>query len=793
MIVRASRPVPRHRPSSRARRAALIAASVTGVLFGSLPFDVHAQASAADVASASAAMAASAAGATQYPVKPGQSLSDIAGEITGSHDRAIKEKMSSALFDANPGAFMGHDRNRLKLGAVLTVPVVDLGDGVGEVNGAASAPASAAAAAAASALASAPASAAGANSTPSQAVIPAPAAPTGIASSTASASTSPSGSAEATQAPAPGGVASSAVGASTGTAASDVTSAGGAIQQSSPAASDTTALASAPAAVSAPTAVEAASVPATASGVSLDARSAPLLAGVAAIIVLLLLLIARSRRRRRAADAAALDEARSTGDSARDDAIDPIPVPPVVGLTGAADLESASVARDQSELNVVAASMENYDAAQSFDTQTEELTPSSRRDLEPAADETDDGAKVTLGAVGNPVVEARRAPFMPEAPAARHRDFIPPLPGDAEREAATLAERARAENDAREASEREAAAREAEARERAAQEAEARENAAREAAEREAEAREAAAREAAEREAEAREAAVREAAEREAEAREAEAREAAVREAAAREAEAREVEAREVEAREAAAREAEAREAATREAEAREAEAREAEAREAEAHQLAARASEPEQPLHAAPAEPSVHQQPEFDPEPDHEEGPSPAANFPRPQFPREAIEALGSLDLGLPPRQESPAAPSPLPLVPQPIAEPHVLDHQNSFVHPGDSTPPGASQEIESGTAGAASVAGLGASRFAPLSMDFDADFPASQTDPLPVFTPEQIATIARNKLELAVEYIELGDLSGARTLLQEVIESNDHHTRPQAAALLSTLAPLS
>ncbi len=101
--------------------------------------------------------------------------------------------------------------------------------------------------------------------------------------------------------------------------------------------------------------------------------------------------------------------------------------------------------------------------------------------------------------------------------------------------------------------------------------------------------------------------------------------------------------------------------------------------------------------------------------------------------------------------------------------------------------------QQIEEGTTGPASVAGLGASRFGPLSLDFDYNLPASQTDPIPAFTPEQIAMIARNKLDLAVEYIELGDLSGARTLLQEVIESNDHATRQPAATLLSTLAPLS
>ena len=179
----------------------------------------------------------------------------------------------------------------------------------------------------------------------------------------------------------------------------------------------------------------------------------------------------------------------------------------------------------------------------------------------------------------------------------------------------------------------------------------------------------------------------------------------------------------------------------------------------------------------------------------------------------------MSALDFGLPPRQEAPPVPSeahvqplapvvpavpapqneapltPAPATPQPIADPAVFDRQNELRrHPEPATPPpSASEEIESGTAGAASVAGLGASRFGPLSLDFDYNSPSSQTEPLPAFTPEQISTIARNKLELAVEYIELGDLSGARTLLQEVIESNDPATRQSAAALLSTLAPLS
>ena len=54
-------------------------------------------------------------------------------------------------------------------------------------------------------------------------------------------------------------------------------------------------------------------------------------------------------------------------------------------------------------------------------------------------------------------------------------------------------------------------------------------------------------------------------------------------------------------------------------------------------------------------------------------------------------------------------------------------------------------------------------------------------------------LARIARNKLELAHEYIALGDLGGARALINEVIDSNDHATRADAQALLSTLAPLS
>ncbi len=99
------------------------------------------------------------------------------------------------------------------------------------------------------------------------------------------------------------------------------------------------------------------------------------------------------------------------------------------------------------------------------------------------------------------------------------------------------------------------------------------------------------------------------------------------------------------------------------------------------------------------------------------------------------------------------------------------------------------------------AAVAGLGAARFGGLNLAFDLNLPGSEqgssatvaTPAQPMFSTEEIAKIARNKLELAREYIALGDLGGARTLIHEVIESNDAGTRDDAHALLATLAPLS
>jgi len=158
--------------------------------------------------------------------------------------------------------------------------------------------------------------------------------------------------------------------------------------------------------------------------------------------------------------------------------------------------------------------------------------------------------------------------------------------------------------------------------------------------------------------------------------------------------------------------------------------------------------------------------------------------------FPQDAVDALGGLDLPLPPRIGEPVMPT-APLSTEPAATPEALARLASpFFEP---PPPLAGQAIEAGTAGAGALAGLGAPRFGALTLDFDLNLPPDSAEPLPVFTPEQLARIARNKLDLAHEYIALGDVSGARSLINEVIESNDPATRSDAQALLSTLAPLS
>jgi pilus assembly protein FimV len=789
-------------PSVRIPRVALAALGAACVIFGANSGDARAQ--------ASDASAASAAGGAQYAVKPGQSLGDIASELTGSKDRATREKMARALFDANPGAFMGHDPSRLKLGSVLTVPTVDLGG--------------------ASAAVAASAAAVTAGSAPAPALAPAP---------------------STNEAAAPGETASVASGAQStepATGASEPHVVGGAIQAPTAPATSAASEASTELGASAGLPGSAATSTATPAAAS-TSNSTMIVAGIGVLIVTLVLFLRSRRRRAPASDTVARET-----------------TPPSALAPGVANLDSASVQRGEGELNAVAASMEDYDAAQSFDTPTddERVPTDDTRHVASPTGQAGNVARVTDAPMRATVPEP--APFVPEAPSTGHRDFVPPLRtvGAMEAEAdAREADKRKAE--AREADIRESEARETASREEAraaeaweearaqdARAAEARDAETPQAAEHKATAFEApangaAAHEEAAHEAAAREAAVHEAAAHEAAARDAAAREAAAREATAHEAATQEAAAREAAAREAAAREATAHEAAAQEATAHDAAAQEAAAQEAAAHEAAKEAptqkAAPEadevsgretaaadsaraveaQRTHTPqaldhPSQSPAPREPAAAPTFDTDDEPTPASRLPKPRFPREAIEALDSLGLGLPPRRGMPAAssaPSPVtpqpqvepttasqahdtdgqppitpePVKPQPVAEPGVLRQSESVAEPAQL--PSAATEIEAGTSGPASVAGLGAPSFGPMSLEFSLDLPSNHTDPLPAFTAEQIATIAHNKLELAAEYIDLGDLSGARTLLQEVLDSNDPATYHQAAALLSTLAP--
>ncbi|SAK90773.1 transmembrane protein [Caballeronia catudaia] len=678
---------PRRSLFSSSRAAFVATGFAVCVAFWANPGDALAQ--------ASDATALAPTGQT-YSVKPGQSLSDIAGELTGSNDRDVRARAARALFDANPKAFGNHDINKLKLGAVLNVPAK---------LGGAPAPSTPAAQPGASAPTEAP--------TPTEA--PAAAAP---ASESAVAETSAASAVEP-QASAPANVASA--------------------PEQQPVAEPTVqAPASAPA-------------PAAAGGSGVVPATIGLAPVVIAIVVALIgvLLLRKRRNKRHAAKSedvdrtprtfASLEEAQADADR-RNDAMRKARAAAAAG--GAAALEGRAVARDQSESNSAAASTQSADSTRAPVTSPENEPPAA--------------------------TEAKPAePFAPAAPAARHAAFVPPL------HEAPVGEAEAHEPHAREIAAREAARREAEKWENE---------------EREAAARQAAAREAEEHEIRAREAAAREALERD----------LAAREAGQREAEMRQVTEREELAREAAAREIIAREAELRELQTRAAEEQAAEQRAAEQRDIEEQAAREAEKSGVAP-----------------DEEPVAPHRFPMPKFPQDAIQALGSLEMELPPRMEltikppavtepatppqetRPAALQPPPAASQPIGHVPFVPHvPQPFVRPEDamnsqSQTQSVAAQIEAGTAGAASVAGLGATRFGPLSLDFDLGRASSATEPLPALTPAQLATIARNKLELAAEYIELGDLSGARTLLQEVIESNDRATRQQAATLLSTLAP--
>ncbi|MBR8321394.1 MULTISPECIES: FimV/HubP family polar landmark protein [Burkholderia cepacia complex] len=175
------------------------------------------------------------------------------------------------------------------------------------------------------------------------------------------------------------------------------------------------------------------------------------------------------------------------------------------------------------------------------------------------------------------------------------------------------------------------------------------------------------------------------------------------------------------------------------------------------------------------------------------------------------AISALNSLDMPLPPRTaDEPSSTAEEPSAravqsdvdkiatngqsaqhpPMGAGEPapeHPADQDDEFDwDPDAATPAGQAGSPPATT----SLPPLGGAQFGALKLDFDLDLPSTPGAALPALTPNELARIARNKLDLAAEYVELGDLSGARTLLQEVVDANDAATRDDARALLAKLA---
>ncbi|KWB44452.1 FimV/HubP family polar landmark protein [Burkholderia ubonensis] len=174
------------------------------------------------------------------------------------------------------------------------------------------------------------------------------------------------------------------------------------------------------------------------------------------------------------------------------------------------------------------------------------------------------------------------------------------------------------------------------------------------------------------------------------------------------------------------------------------------------------------------------------------------------------AIAALDSLDMPLPPRVSDEASLSttePAPKAGLFVDDKSATNGQSTPRPPvgaGDQTPEQPAEQEEEpewdggatlpgrsgATSSAPAFAPLGGAQFGALKLDFDLDLPAAPGVAPPALTPDELARIARNKLELAGEYVELGDLAGARTLLQEVIDANDAATRDDARALLAKLA---
>lgn len=800
-----------------------------------------------DTASAPEGASVSYAAGSQYTVKPGQSLNDVAIAVTQSRDRATLARASRALFEANPGGFMNHDPSRMRVGALLTIPALDASGALvasAPVAGSASAAPSTATAAAASAPSVPAAPTAPSAGTTSAAV----GAASGVAQVNAAAASAASAAAHAAapSAPAVSGTASSAAEASPATLGGSTTT--GAVATAPVAGSQAASGVPASGAhiwsgavqPSASEAAEAASAAATAAAQATATATAQPASQPRAQVSSLQQLLALKNR-----VLMELQKHGIGGSPAVTGTRPPTPVPSTNGAQAAASASSAAAVSGHgsaaiSTSNDAGVSQANLSVAAAIGAALVVLLAAlGLRRRKRAA------AAVTEGSLARDAAAA-------SAPAAEPEDVVSTREHILAREASDASDEAAAYGVALSA-------------------------AGREDAERETAAREVAERVAAEREAEIRTAAERAEAERAAADQAAQPRadiEPAAQSGSMSEplptAPHENLDGATTAASLAAAAElgAEAlpltslepvRETFEQEAPSHRLQWDDDLASSASAAPLAASTNEPQshfdtpapvidftpheaephttspfgQPYidtsaHSVPdtsvsAEPMVQQdtahvdpayQPSHEPQPEqqsHQQAETatpdgapnlepaaaaqtqPVRSIPT-EFPRDAVDAFSSLSMPLPPRVESTdaAVSAPESLATGPMASPEATAQQAVTPHDPDDAPH-ISDEISAGIAGRATVAGLGAIGFGALKLDFDLELPPSPAQPLPAFTQADLSRIARNKLDLAAEYIDLGDLSGARLLINEVIEANDPATRTEARALLSTLAPLS
>ncbi|MDN7651894.1 FimV/HubP family polar landmark protein [Burkholderia multivorans] len=695
-------------------------------------------------------------------VQPGQSLNDIAIAATQSHDPAVLARAGRALFDANPQAFMKRDPSRLKVGATLTVPALDA-SGAAVATGA-SAPAAASAAASAAAASSAAAAAQHAASAAHGASAAAAAAPIQhpAASGVAHGASAPAGASFV----APSSDAAAARGASAADTASAAAAAAGAsgphmwsgtIQPAPSSASDA--------------AAQSSQYVQPTSGAHAPAGAAPAAVASQPRPSSLQQLLALKNR--------VLMELQKHGigkPAATTAPVAPAPTAPVTPR--APDDAGASSAAAASGADAASGTAASAVSAPSVQASAPVVaTPPANRgepiDWRPAALA---GAAVVVLA-GGLVWRKRRKHRHSDAVAAGSADDASPSAEQAlpiEPETPVSRDVVSDVNFAAVAS--------------AAAEAVAPTNEV------------ASTPEAAKPEAPNREAAKPEATNLEATNPEAASLEASNREASNREAANREPTNSEAANREAAEPQASNREAANPEPK----------------NPLDDRpqpSSSTLEPVHPTDGAPLPHDaKPAFDAEPTAPLASSipvadaAASSTTDPQHAalmQNAITALGSLDMPLPPRAagETPsssddaeaahiatngqAAPRP-PVGANDTPTEHRADHEDELEWDDDAP----HADTSARPAAPSPLSPLGGAQFGALKLDFDLDLPSAPGAELPALTPEELARIARNKLDLAAEYVELGDLSGARTLLQEVVDANDAATRDDARAMLAKLS---